>query len=350
MSFKIFANALVLEPDFNPVQRGFKKNANVGVTSSFDIKSFSPKDYLFSHCTIIASVDTDPDCEHHITSSTEKYINQNNDSWSRGVVKNSYRTFIGAPNYVEHVQVPELSKGTIVDAVLRDIKGETLYCDILVATSRKHDELIHRIKTGSMKAMSMGCIAAYTYCTKCGNKAHNEQQLCDHIKYSKGSKFLDKKGNLMSVAELCGHEKDPESVKFIEASWVEVPAFTGAVLRNVINIESPILQKVSKMTGFLGLQKTAANRSGPQPLMGDDYPPTDDGEFGDDGSVTEDDSLDKQEADLQTSLQELFGDKDANLEDGAEDDSIKTPSGPRTRKDLEDNVQLSTINDSIYKD
>lgn len=268
MAFKIFANALLVDTDFNPYRQGFAKNASLGMTSSFDIKSYSPKDYLFSHCTIIASVDVEDDCEHHIKLSSEKYINQNYDSWTRGTLKNTYRSFIGAPNYVEHVQVPELSKGTIVDAVLRDIKGETLYCDILVATHRKHEELIHRIKTGSMKAMSMGCIAAYTFCTKCGSKAHNEQQLCDHVRQQKGSKFIDKRGNFRTIAELCGHESDPNSVKFIEASWVETPAFSGAVLRNVLNLDQAFLVKSSSfgLLNTTGLVKSAAVK----PLMGED--------------------------------------------------------------------------------
>jgi hypothetical protein len=36
---------------------------------------------------------------------------------------------------------------------------------------------------------------------------------------------------------LCGHKSDPGSVKFIEASWVANPAFTGAVLRNILSAE-----------------------------------------------------------------------------------------------------------------
>jgi len=333
MSFKIFANALLVDADFNPYRKGFSKSANLGVTSSFDIKSFSPKDYLFSHCTIIASVDTEEDCEHHIKISSEKYINQNYDSWTRGTLKNTYRSFIGAPNYVEHVQVPELSKGTIVDAVLRDIKGETLYCDILVATNRKHKELIQRIKTGSMKAMSMGCIAAYTFCTKCGNKAHNEQQLCDHVRQQKGSKFIDKRGNFRTIAELCGHESDPNSVKFIEASWVETPAFSGAVLRNVINLDHAFVTKISSLGSALtGWAKSAAIK----PLMGED-----------EDTDGEDLTPEEEDQNLDTTLDSLFGpepeaespaptpeDTDVDEEDEDEDEEAETVSSTTSENDL----------------
>ena len=300
MAFKIFANALLVEADFNPLSDGFNKKANRDVSSSFDIKAFSPKEYLFSHCTIIASVDTEDDCSHHIKLSSEKYINQNYDSWTRGVIKNSYRTFVGAPNYVEHVQVPELSKGTIVDAILRDIKGETLYCDILVATHRKHAELVDRIKKGSMKAMSMGCIAAFTYCTKCGNKAHNEQELCDHVKFQKGSKFIDKQGNFRTIAELCGHESDPNSVKFIEASWVEVPAFTGAVLRNVVSLEDGVSVRLANLEGLsTGLRRVANAAPGPKPLMG----------------PSETQGPDEEENEMQSTLKALFGEEEVETSD-----------------------------------
>jgi len=318
MAFKIFANALLVETDFNPVKRGFSKFANISQNSSFDIKSFSPRQYLFSHCTIIASVDTDQDCSHHITANTEKYINQNYDSWTRGVLKNSYRTFVGAPNYVEHVQVPELSKGTIVDAVLRDIDGETLYCDILVATDRKHEELVSRIKTGSMKAMSMGCIASYTFCTQCGNQAFNESQLCSKVKFQKGAKFFTKKGEMKTIAELCGHDSDPSSVRFIEASWVEVPAFTGAVLRNVVNLDKSIQIKTSHTLSSLIGSSFHKSASGPNPFFTDENN-EDQGDSAEDSGLAMD-PADEEESNMKDSLSALFSTED---EDEDEEDTDK---------------------------
>lgn len=335
MAFKIFANALFVDTDFNPLRRGFSKHANVGITSSFDIKAFSPKDYLFSHCTIIASVDTEKDCEHHITLGTEKYINQNYDSWTRGTLRNTYRTFIGAPNYVEHVQVPELSKGTIVDAVLRDIKGETLYCDILVATHRKHDELVNRIKTGSMKAMSMGCIAAYTFCTQCGNRAHTENELCHHVRAAKGTKFLDKRANFRTVAELCGHESDPNSVKFIEASWVEVPAFTGAVLRNVVNIDTPVILKAASGDTLGSLLRTAFLKSAAikdQALMNED--------------VEQEEDPDKLDSEADQIISELFGSADQDEDEEDSDDNAAEDSD----EDAEDSDGTDSENPAAKQD
>jgi hypothetical protein len=93
---------------------------------------------------------------YYIKPECSKYVNNNGDAWSRPVLLKSFRTFIGAQNFLEHVQVEDLSKGRIIDAVPRDL-GESLYIDILVATDRKHTDLIADIESGKMAAMSMGC-------------------------------------------------------------------------------------------------------------------------------------------------------------------------------------------------
>jgi hypothetical protein len=165
----------------------------------------------------------------------EKYINNNRDCWSRGVLAKSYQTFVGGHNFVEHVQIEDLSKGRIIDAVSRDI-GDSVYVDILIATERKHRDLVAAVQSGDMGTLSMGCTVDGTICTKCGHWASDETEMCPHIKYQKGNTFFDKEGRQNIIAELCGHEDlDPTGgVRFIEASWVGLPAFSGAVLRNVI--------------------------------------------------------------------------------------------------------------------
>lgn len=80
----------------------------------------------------------------------------NCDAWDRPVLLKAYRTFIGGHNFVEHVQVEELSKGRIIDAVARDI-GDSIYVDILIATDRKHKDLVKSIESGKMGTLSMGC-------------------------------------------------------------------------------------------------------------------------------------------------------------------------------------------------
>ena len=261
MAFSKYANAAVVQPVVTmaawddlrakalAIGGVFDKKANAEVVQKYD-----PKEYMLSHCTIIASVDTEngPGSlgrtfdngfqidrrfqDYYITPNTAKYVNNNQDSWERKLLLGTFRTFIGGQNYVEHLQIPELSKGRIIDAAARDL-GDTVYVDILVATELKHAPLIAAIQSKELQTLSMGCTVAYTTCSQCGNVAEDETQLCSHIKYSKGNHFLDALGKTRKIAELCGHSSDPRSVKFIEASWVANPAFTGAVLRNILTPE-----------------------------------------------------------------------------------------------------------------
>lgn len=254
------ANAVVQHPMVGLDQwnmsraAALKAGAHGSRVANTMLSQYSPDDYLLTHCTIIASVDVDdapnvktgskvknadgeeinrPHADYLIKPECSRYINQNGDAWERKLLMATYNTFVGAENYVEHIQVPELSKGKIIDAVARDL-GDTVYVDILVATDRKHRDLIARIESGELNTLSMGCTIAYSVCTKCGNVAKDDVELCRHVRYEKGNKFIGPDGAIRVVAELCGHHTDPESVVFIEASWVGNPAFKGAVMRNIL--------------------------------------------------------------------------------------------------------------------
>ena len=222
---------------------------------------YTPEKYLLSHCTIIAAVDTELadssnlKSDYYIHPSFSKFVNNNGDAWSKQMLASCYRSFIGSHNYLEHVQIPELSKGRVIDAILREVpvgmdkKGNeltTYYVDILVATERKHKKLITDIQAKKLNSLSMGCKIAYSICTKCGKRAVDETESCVHVRFEKNNIFYDDNGVKRKVAELCGHFSEPESVTFIDASWVENPAFTGAVIRNIVNPPENILAKLEE--------------------------------------------------------------------------------------------------------
>lgn len=263
MAFSKTANALVQKPGVNPTEWAAIRQSALSPAPDFKnrestkviIQEYDPKRFLLSHCTIIASVDTENVAtqlgrqmvdgfqidrryaDYYVTPETSKYVNNNHDCWERKLLLSCFKTFIGAENYVEHIQIPELSKGKIIDAAARNI-GDSIYVDILVATDRRHEPLVKAITSGQLGTLSMGCSVEFTTCTKCGNVAEDETNLCPHVKYFKGSEFIDEFGKKRKIAELCGHIKsEPGSVKFIEASWVANPAFTGAVLRNILSAE-----------------------------------------------------------------------------------------------------------------
>jgi len=279
MAFLKYAKATLQKPgiefaEWDAVRRGalspapdFQKK-----TARIILQEYDPSKYMLSHATIVASVDVDEASapmgrhfvegfevdrkysDYYITPKTAQFVNNNNDAFERRLLLGSFKTFVGAQSYVEHVQIPELSKGRIIDAAARDV-GESIYIDILIANDLKHAPLIRAIKTGKLGTLSMGCSTATTTCTKCGNVAQDEAQLCQCVRFFKGSKFRDDLGVERIIAELCGHYTDPDSVKFIEASWVANPAFKGAVLRNILTAE--------ELQGLEGKMRVALGQPAP---------------------------------------------------------------------------------------
>ena len=121
--------------------------------------------------------------------------------------------------------------------------------DILIATDMQHEALVRSIRAGEMTTLSMGCTIDFSTCSKCGHVAPDESSMCPHIKYMKGNTFYDEQGNQNIICEICGHSSvDPTGgVQFIEASWVGTPAFTGAVLRNVLEPTEAQVQKAARI-------------------------------------------------------------------------------------------------------
>ncbi len=233
-------------------------------TINIDWTKFNPDDYLFTHCSIVSSVNV-TDNGYYIESPTDELVNNNGNAWSAPVLLGCFKSFIGAENYYEHQQIPALSKGKILDAVLRPVlytspksgeKATVLYCDILVCTNKKHNELVNRIINGDLTTLSMGGIAHVVQCSKCGKELVNDES-CDHIDGELLDYFSDEKGIKRVVAELCGRSYlnqsngervgDPTSFEFIEASWVENPAFQGAVINHYISEIGQIEKKYASI-------------------------------------------------------------------------------------------------------
>lgn len=275
MPFMRYANARVVHPrvmdggwDRVRVASGQVRTDRDLVNQASKIlqADFSPSRFLLTHATIVASVDTESVPGIKVGSGTmdgkrvirktanfrvkpecDIFINNNLDSWARPVLMKSYKTFIGGHSFLEHVQVEELSKGRILDAVARDV-GDSVYIDILIANDRKHTQLISDIESGKINTLSMGCSIDGSTCTKCGHWAADETEMCEHVRYQKGNTFYDERGVKHRIAELCGDESlDPTGgVTFIEASWVEVPAFKGAVARNIVSVDEADEGRVAK--------------------------------------------------------------------------------------------------------
>jgi len=107
------------------------------------------------------------------------------------------------------------------------------------------------------------CLADWVTCSRCGKVMGDNVPNCRHLDHELLAHFVDKKGVERVVAELCGRTLvdkdgkrigDPKSVRFIEASWVERPAFFGAVLNHYVSdLPKAAAQVLQLSTGRLQL-------------------------------------------------------------------------------------------------
>ena len=130
-----------------------------------DWKKFNQDNFLFTHCSIVCSVSTE-DNGFYIKPCCSELVNNNGNAWTNEVLLATFKTFVGGKNFLEHVQISALSKGKILDAVIRPVlhkseeglgEADVYWVDILVATDRKHSDLVKRITNGELTTLSMGC-------------------------------------------------------------------------------------------------------------------------------------------------------------------------------------------------
>jgi len=237
--------------DWGLIVADVNKNSRVAKHHmSVDWSKYNSNYYVFNHCSIVASVETEAN-NYRIIDPCDELVNANGNAWTNEVLPHCFRTFVGGENYYEHIQIPELSKGKILDAVLRPVtyigknnkKASVYYVDILVATARKHENIVSRVASGELTTLSMGAIANKCQCSYCGTITDDYTENCSHLNTKIGQYIIDK-GKRYIVSELCGvidgsGNYVQDSCHFIEASWVEQPAFKGAVVNYMIN--NPII-------------------------------------------------------------------------------------------------------------
>ena len=245
MSFNKTANAQIQEPIISADSWGqMYGHRTFGQKTATFSKVADSSSYLLSHCTIMSSVMTEEAPEDHlIKPECSHLVNNNDDAWTNEVLKLSHKSFVGAFNFVEHFQNSKYAKGHILDAVLRKVNIAppdvwVYFCDILVATDLAHEKLVEDIRSGRVKYLSMGCVTDLVICSFCGARVTDATTYCHHLQFQKGMFLSDEDGVPRRIAELCGHQSMANGgVKFVEASWVETPAFPGAAKRNIVSEE-----------------------------------------------------------------------------------------------------------------
>lgn len=256
---KFNVNKVLIDPEryWNNLKKAAKGKLRVAFRElDVDWKTYNTNDYLFTHDSICCSVATQ-DNGYWIKPACWQLVNANGNAWTTPVLLGCFKTFIGGENYLQHLQIPSLSKGKILDAIVRPAvhhsdkynqDADIYICDILVATSRKHTNLIQRIESGELDSLSMGCLAQQTTCSICGKVIHDGDKNCEHIDKRLGQMVVCSDGQSRICAELCGAvDKDGHyiegSCQFIEASWVSNPAWGFARINYFV--ETP-QQKVAR--------------------------------------------------------------------------------------------------------
>ena len=239
MAFKKYSNALITRPvtTLNSWVKTASHNKGVKASAFINLKDFPMDKFLFTQATIMGSVALDTN-GFYIKKGSESLVNMNGDCWPNEVTALTYNTFVGAYNFLNHVQIPSESKGVVLDAAPRLVilknGAKSLYVDILVATDLRHASLCKEIELGIMNTLSLGAIVEESRCSYCGHTSKTGSDLCKHLIYERRGVFTDECGDSRIIAEICGNKNDAGSNRFIEASWVSDPAFPGAVKRHKI--------------------------------------------------------------------------------------------------------------------
>lgn len=160
-------------------------------------------------------------------------INQNFDGWPSEELKKSYRTFLGKPVFVNHVNDdPRKARGVVVAARFVE-NGDDKFIEVIQEVDAdKFPKLAHELISGGLDSVSMGAEARICKCSYCGNEASDMLSMCSHV--------LSKKGQVLGRVNDDGTREDVlvyeecRDVSFFELSYVFDPADETAVVSNVL--------------------------------------------------------------------------------------------------------------------
>ena len=153
---------------------------------------------------------------------TANVPNANGDYFPEDELQKSYQSFIGKNLHLNH-DADDVAKavGKIIDAWF--VKNEDdIYVVCLCKIDKKlHPELARNIETGIIDSVSMGCSCQECECSICGCKAHNESEMCDHLKNFLGRE-ITVNGKTEKVSSI------NRGITFNELSLVGDPADSNA--------------------------------------------------------------------------------------------------------------------------
>lgn len=153
---------------------------------------------------------------------TANVPNANGDYFPEDELEKSYESFIGKNLHLNH-DADDVAKavGKIIDAWFVRTDGDIYVVCLCKVDKKLHPELARNIETGIIDSVSMGCSCQECECSICGCKAHNESEMCDHLK-----NFLGREINVNGKAEKVSSIN--RGITFNELSLVGDPADSNA--------------------------------------------------------------------------------------------------------------------------
>jgi hypothetical protein len=199
MAFKRYAMSVISLIDTKGQKRVAFEDATDKRVVSFE---YDPENYVYFRCRAISA----------------DVPNGNGDFFPTDELKKAYKSFIGVGMYKDHdSDSVDKSVGKVLWAEWVD---EGKYVECYCCVDRKLDPgMARRIEMGQANTVSMGCMVGEAECSVpgCGNIAHNQLELCEHMIPGRGIK--GKKGADGKIA----HEIN-RMLQFTELSLVTVPA------------------------------------------------------------------------------------------------------------------------------
>jgi hypothetical protein len=155
--------------------------------------------------------------------------NDNFDEFPAEEIEAAYRTFVGKPVFVNHVNDNHRrARGVIIDAALHKDKNPDgtpdTWAEVLMEIdATRFPKLAKAILAGHIDRTSMGCDVERSVCSACGNEARTPADYCNHIPHLKGKRIFRATASGKKVGELV--RETCFGLRFFENSvLVEPPA------------------------------------------------------------------------------------------------------------------------------
>ncbi|MFE0490229.1 hypothetical protein [Streptomyces griseoaurantiacus] len=200
--------------------------------------------------------------------------NDNFDEFPAQEIEASYRTFVGKPVFVNHVNDNHRrARGVIIDAALHQDRNPDgtpdTWAEVLMEIDAvRFPKLAKAILDRSVERTSMGCDVERSVCSACGNEARTPAEYCAHVPSLKGKRIYRATASGKKVGELV--RETCYGLAFFENSiLVEPPADPTA---HFLGVDASGLGKAASKTASIDF--SGFDHDGLEEDDDEDTPPT----------------------------------------------------------------------------